>query len=188
MLTRERALEIVRSHVKRENLLKHIYAVEAIMRGTAAELGEDVDIWALAGLLHDADFDETFNDPARHGNRSVEILQAEAGIEVTPEIIRAIKAHNPEHTGTQPESRMEYALLAADAISGLIIAMALIIPTKKLSDVKPENIPRRFKEKDFARNCNRTNMMLCEKAGMNFEQFSAVALKSLQVISSELGL
>jgi len=188
MLSKEKALAIVRAHVKRENLLKHIYAVEAIMRGCAAELHEDVELWGMAGLLHDADFDETFTDPARHGNRSVEILQAEVPGEVPEEVLKAIKAHNPEHTGVQPETKMEFALLAADAVSGLIIAMALIIPSKKLADVKPENVPRRYKEKDFARNCNRANMLLAEKAGLAIERFFEVALKSLQDVASELGL
>jgi hypothetical protein len=188
MLSRERALQIVRAHVKRENLLKHIYAVEAIMRGMAAETGEDVELWGMAGLLHDVDFDETFTDPTRHGNRSVEILDAEAPGEVQAEVLKAIKAHNPEHTDVQPETKMEFALLAADAVSGLIIAMALIIPSKKLADVKPENVPRRYKEKDFARNCNRANMLLSEKAGLSIDRFFAVALKSLQSIATELGL
>lgn len=189
MLNRERAVEIVRRHVTRDNLFKHILAVESIMRKMADEVdGEDVELWAMAGLLHDADFDETFKDPVRHGTRSVEILEEEAFDEVPKEIIRAIKAHNPEHTGVQPESKMEYALLAADAVSGLIIAMALIIPSKKLADVKSESVPKRFKEKDFARSCNRENMLLCEKAGIEKERFFEIALESLQGISSELGL
>jgi len=189
MLSRERAVEIVRKHVTRDNLFKHILAVEAIMREMAKEIdGEDVELWAMAGLLHDADFDETINDEVRHGTRSVEILNEEAAGEVPEEIIRAIKAHNPEHTGVQPESKMEYTLLAADAVSGLIIAMALIIPSKKLADVKPESVPKRFKERDFARKCNRENMTLCEKAGIPMDRFFEIALISLQGISGELGL
>jgi putative nucleotidyltransferase with HDIG domain len=188
MIGREKALEIVRAHVKRDNLVKHILAVEAIMRGMAKEIGEDVELWGLAGLLHDVDFDETYDNPARHGMRSIEILNAEASGEVPDEVLKAIKAHNPEHTGVQPETKMEYALLAADAVSGLIIAMALIIPSKKLADVKPENVPRRYKEKDFARNCNRANMLLCEKAGLAKERFFEIALKSLQGIANDLGL
>lgn len=188
MMTRQRALEIVRKHVTRKNLFNHILAVESIMRGMARELGEDEDFWGITGLLHDADFDETYNDPARHGTRSIEILSEEAPDEVPEEIIRAIKAHNPEHTGVQPQSKMEYALLAADAVSGLIVAMALIIPTKKLADVKKESVGKRFKEKDFARNCNRENMLYCEKAGIPKERFFEIALESLQRISDDIGL
>jgi putative nucleotidyltransferase with HDIG domain len=188
MLSREKAVELVRKHVTRRNLFNHILAVEAIMKAMAKEVGEDEDFWAMAGLLHDADFDETFKDPARHATRSIEILQEEAAGEVPEEILRAIKSHNHEHTGVMPESKMEYALLAADAVSGLIVAAALIIPSKKLADVKADSIAKRFKEKDFARNCNRENMLMCEKAGIQKEKFFEIALQALQGISDDIGL
>ncbi len=188
MLSRERAVEIVKRHVTRENLFKHILAVEAIMRAMAKEVGEDEEFWAMAGLLHDADFDETYKDPERHGTRSIEILEEEAKDEVPEEILRAIKAHNPEYTGVKPETKLENALIAADAVSGLIIASALILPSKKLSEVRTENVSRRFKEKDFARNCNRENMMFCEKIGILKERFFEISLIALQGISDELGL
>lgn len=181
-------MEIVRKHVTRKNLFNHILAVEAIMRGMAIEIGEDGDYWAMTGLLHDADFDETFKDPANHGKRSIEILNEEAPGEIPEDILRAIRSHNPEHTGVQPESKMEYALMAADAVSGLIVAMALILPSKKLADVNPESVGKRWKEKDFARNCNRENMLLCEKTGITRERFFEIALESLQSISDEIGL
>ena len=158
------------------------------MSGMAKEIGEDEEFWAMAGLLHDADFDETYKDPVRHGTRSIEILNEEAPGEVPDAILRAIKAHNPEHTGVEPQTKMEYALLAADAISGLIVAMALILPSKKLADVKPESVGKRFKEKDFARNCNRENMLYCEKVGIPKERFFEIALDALQGISDEIGL
>ena len=188
MLSRDRAIEIVQKHVTRQNLFKHILAVEAIMRDMAKEAGEDEALWAMTGLLHDADFDETYKDPVKHGTRSIEILEQEASGKIPEDILRAIKAHNPEHTGVQPQTKMEYALLAADAVSGLIIAMTLIIPSKKLADVKPESVPKRFKEKDFARSCNRENMLLCEKAGIQKERFFEISLSALQNISDELGL
>ncbi|MFH1623436.1 MAG: HD domain-containing protein [Candidatus Aenigmatarchaeota archaeon] len=188
MIGRERALEIVRAHVKRENLVKHILAVETIMRGISAELDEDVELWGMTGLLHDVDFDETYETPARHGIRSIEILNSEVPGEVPEEILKAIRAHNPEHTGVQPETKMEYALLAADAISGLVIATALILPSKRLAEVDAKDIARRFKEKDFARRCNRENMLYAEKAGISMEKFFEIATESLKGIASELGL
>jgi putative nucleotidyltransferase with HDIG domain len=188
MLTRQRALEIVKKHVTRKNLFNHILAVEAIMRAMAKEIGEDEDFWAMAGLLHDADFDETFKDPANHGKRSIEILNEEAPGEVPEEIIHAIKSHNYQYTGANPETKIDYALLAADAVSGLVVAAALITPTKKLADVKDESIGKRFKEKDFARNCNRENMLLCERVGIPKEKFFAIALHALQGISEEIGV
>lgn len=188
MLAREEALGIVRKHVTRQNLVKHILAVEAIMRGLAKEIGEDEELWDMAGLLHDVDFDETMNDPARHGTRSVEILKEEADGKVPDEILRAILSHNHEYTHAEPQTKMENALIAADAVSGLIVAIALILPSKKLADVKPESVAKRFKEKDFARNCNRENMLYCEKVGLQKEKFFEAALRALQGISGELGL
>jgi len=107
---------------------------------------------------------------------------------VDEEIIRAIKSHNFEHTKVNPESKMEYTLIAADAISGLIIAAALIVPSKKLADVKVKSIKKKFKQKDFARNCNRENILYCEKIDIPREKFFEISLKALQSISDDLGL
>lgn len=181
-------MAIVQKHVTRQNLFKHILAVEAIMRNIAKEIGEGEELWAMGGLLHDVDFDETYNDPARHASRSIEILEEEASGKVPDEILRAIKSHNHEHTGVKPQTRMEYALIAADAVSGLIVAAALIIPSKKLADVSADNVGKRFKEKDFARNCSRENMLYCEKVGLTKERFFEITLQSLQGISNKLGL
>ncbi len=188
MINRENALGIVKEHVKRKNLFKHILAVEAIMRELAKELDEDVELWSRVGLLHDVDFDETYDDPERHGLRSVEILRDELGNDISEEILHAIKSHNPEHTGVEPGNKMEYALIASDAISGLIVAATLVLPSKKLNDLEVENIKNRFKEKDFARNCNRDNMTYCEKIGLDKDEFFEISLNALRNISDELGL
>jgi predicted hydrolase (HD superfamily) len=147
-------------------------------------LGEDKEKWALVGLLHDVDFDKTFDDPKKHSLIAVEILEGK----VDEEIIHAVKSHNFENTGVMPESRMDFSLIAADAISGLIIACALVIPSKKLADVKADSIARRYKEKDFARNCSRDRIYVCEKVGIDRVKFAEIALKALQSISEDLGL
>ncbi len=183
-MNREEALHLVRNHVNRENLYKHILAVEAILRATAETLGEDVERWGLLGLLHDLDFDETYHKPELHSLRSVEMLEGK----VDDELLRGIKAHNFEHTGVKPESRMERALIAADAVSGLVIACALVMPSRRLADVKPKTVARRLKEKDFARGCNRENILLCEDLGIPWPKFAELSLQALQAISSQLGL
>lgn len=183
-MERQEALELVKAHVKRKNLFKHILAVEAIMRALAAKLNEDVERWGLVGLLHDVDFDETFDKPELHANRSAEILDGK----VDDVILRAVKSHNFEHTGVQPESKMEIALIAADAVSGLVVACALVMPSKKLAEVKPESVTRRLKEKDFARNCSREHMLWCEKLGLQWPEFAEMALNALQGIHEDLGL
>jgi len=187
-MNREEALNLVKENVSKENLIKHMLAVEAIMKGVAEYLkenGEDIDIekWELLGIVHDIDFDKA-PEPEKHCTIAPQIL----GEKVDEEIIRAIKSHNFENLDVQPQSKMEYCLIAADAISGLIIAAALIIPSKKLADVKVKSIGKRFKEKDFARNCRRELILYCEKIGVPKEKFFEISLRVLQDISDELGL
>lgn len=186
-MNREEALSLVNEHVHRKNLVKHILAVEAIMGALAGRLNENAEKWRLLGLLHDVDFDETFDKPDVHAVRSCEILKGRLGNN-EEELLRAIKSHNYEHTQIAPESKMEKALIAADAVSGLVVACALVMPSKKLADVKPDTVVRRLKEKDFARNCNREHMLYCEQLGLQWPEFAELALKALQGISDELEL
>ena len=182
-MKREEALELLKEHVSQENLFKHMYAVEAIMEETAKYLNEDSEKWKLLGLLHDIDFEEA-PEPDKHCTLAPEIL----GEKFDEEFKRAVKAHNFENIGIEPETKMELALIAADSISGLIIATALIQPSKKLEDVKVESISKKFKQKDFARNCSRERILFCEQISIPKEKFFEISLKALQSISKELGL
>jgi len=183
-MDREEAISLVKENVKKENLFKHILAVEAIMRGVAKHLNADVEMWGLVGLLHDIDFEKTMDNPKNHTIVAENLLKGK----VDEKIIKTIKSHNFESTGIVPETKIEKALIAADAISGLIVAAALIIPSKKLKDVKTESIGKRFKEKDFARKCSRERMLVCEHIGIPKEKFFEIALKAMQGMSEELGL
>ncbi|MEM3694202.1 MAG: HD domain-containing protein [Candidatus Bathyarchaeia archaeon] len=184
MLSREDALNLVKASIKRKNIFYHVLAVEAIARAIARHLDQDEDLWGLAGLLHDLDFDETMMKPEIHGLVAAERLR---GL-VSEEIIRAIKAHNYEHTGIKPETALEKALIASDAISGLIVACALVMPQKKLAQVSPKTIMQKFKDKDFARGADRNRMLLCEEIGIPRDNFFKIALDALQKISGEIGL
>jgi putative nucleotidyltransferase with HDIG domain len=183
-MDREAALKLVKEHVSKENLLKHMYAVEAIMKETATFLGEDQEKWRIIGLIHDIDFEKTENDPKKHTIVAEEILEDY----IDDDMIRTIKTHNFENVGIQPEDVADKALIAADAVSGLIIACALIMPSKKLADVKVESIVKKFKQKDFARNCGRERILFCEQIGIPKEKFFEISLKALQKISCDLGL
>ena len=187
-MNREEALDLIKQNVTKTNLIKHMLAVEAIMKGCAEflkENGEDVDVekWTLLGLIHDIDFEKA-PEPEKHCTVAPEILRGK----VDEEIIRAVIAHNFDNLNVQPESKMEYCLIAADAVSSLVIAAALIIPSKKLNDVKVESISKKFKKKDFARMCNRERILYCEKVGIPKENFFEISLKALQEISESLGL
>ncbi len=183
-MNRDEALTLVKENVGNKKLLNHMLAVEAIMRRLAEHLGENVEVWGLTGLLHDIDYEKTLGNPKAHGLVAEEIL----GGRVKDEVVRAIKAHNYENTGVEPLSTMEKALIAADSISGLIIACALVMPSKKLRDVKLKTIRKKFKDKDFARGSSRERIMFCEEIGIERDEFFKIALEALQSIGEQLGL
>ena len=107
---------------------------------------------------------------------------------VEPDMIKAIKTHNFEHTGVKPENKMEIALIAADAVSGLLVACALVMPSKKLADVKVESVSKKFKDKDFARGADRERMLYCEQLRLSKERFFEIALNGLKEYASQIGL
>jgi len=107
---------------------------------------------------------------------------------VPEEVIKAIKTHNFRHTGVMPETIMEKALIASDAVSGLLVACALVMPSKKLVDVKVETVTKKFKDKDFARGADRERILVCEDIGIPKEKFFEIALNGLKTISTQIGL
>jgi putative nucleotidyltransferase with HDIG domain len=184
MLTRSEALDLVRRHVSKTNVIYHMIAVEAIMRSAARHFGEDEDKWAATGLLHDVDYEKTETTPEKHSLLAEETLKAL----VPDDVMRAIKAHNFPYTRVTPETKMEKALIASDAISGLLIACALVMPSKRLADVKVESVAKKFKDKDFARGAERSRIIVCEEIGIPKERFFEIALNGLREAASQIGL
>lgn len=183
MISRDEAIKLVDEHIKDERHRKHVLAVEAIMRALARRLGEDEELWGLVGLLHDLDYEETKDSMERHGLLAAEWLRGK----LPDEALEAIKAHN-ELTGVTSDSRLANALRAADQASGLIVATALVMPSRKLKDVKVKSVLKKFKQKDFARGVNRDKIRLAEKLGLTLEEFFQIALEGMQAIAGELGL
>lgn len=183
-MEREKAWELVKAHLKSDNLQKHSLAVEAVMRALAERLGEDAEIWGLAGLLHDIDYEETSEDFEKHGLKSLEIL---AGQDVADNILHAISAHNPA-TGIPKETLLDKALFAADPVTGLLTASALVKPTKKLADVEVSSVKKKFKDKAFARGANREQIDTCVDLGLERVDFLALALSAMKPIAGVLGL
>jgi putative nucleotidyltransferase with HDIG domain len=181
-MTREEAMVLVQTKVKVKNLIKHMLAVEAIMKRVARHFNEDVEMWGLTGLLHDLDYDETVNDFDRHSLLTCEWLQ---DFDLDEKILYAIKAHPRK---VEPQSKMDWTLFAADPLSGLIVAAALMHPTKKLKNVTVEFVLNRFKEKRFAAGASREDIKTCENIGLSLEQFVGLALEGMQGIDEELGL
>lgn len=183
--TRERGLDLLRQYVSNENLIKHCLASEAIMRALATRFGEDPDRWGLAGLLHDLDFEQTKDTPSEHANQTAEILGREG---VPDDFIQAIREHNAEGLGIARESRMGIALTAAETVTGLIVATALVMPDKRLASVKPSSVRKRMKKKDFARNVSREGIRECERLDLALEDFLTLSVEAMQGVAADLGL
>ena len=187
-MNRDEAFSILKKYVKNDFYIVHSLAVEAIMRKLASIFDKDnIETWGIAGLLHDLD-EECSNwqeNMAFHGPKSVEILNKEEFGNET--LYNAILAHNPLN-GKKAETNIEYALLAADPMSGFIVAIAKGYPDKKLKSVKVSSILKRFKEKRYARGANRDYMKAIENTGITLEEFATLSLEALQEIDNILGL
>ena len=185
MLTRNEALNLIKKNVVKRNFQFHMIAVEAIMENLARHLGENTELWALTGLLHDIDYEKTEGNPEKHALLAEKIL---ASFDIPKEVLRAIKAHNFLFSKVEPMSLMEKALIASDAISGLLIACALVMPSKKLDEVTVDTVTKKFKDKSFARGAKRDRILFCEEFGLSRKLFFRVALEGLKKISSQIGL
>jgi uncharacterized protein len=181
-MNREQALQLVEQHLKNRNLVKHCLAVEACMRDFAVHFGQDPEPWALAGLLHDLDYEYTVEKPAEHTEKTAEML---AACGLPGEIIHAIKAHNNR---VEPISKMDLSLLTIDPASGFVIACALMHPERKLQALDLPFLKKRFKEKSFAKGASRAQMEGCVRLGLALDEFLLLCLGAMQKISAELGL
>ncbi len=176
--------EIVHEYVKNEGLRKHMYCVSEAMRQYARKYNEDEEKWALVGLLHDFDW-EIHPNAEEHPVKGSEILKEKGYSE---EIRRAILSH-ADYTGVTRDSLMEKALFACDELCGLIIACALVQPTKKLADVKLESVKKKMKKKEFARNVNREDITKgAEELGIPLDEHIEFVINALNGISEKLGL
>ena len=187
-ITREQAHDILMKYMKGERYIQHSYAVEAIMKGLAKRLApDDVEYWGIAGLLHDLDEEQCDwqHDMSVHGPTSVEILKKE-GIDDSV-LGDAIKAHNPK-CGMKAKTNLQYALLAADPMSGFVKAVAQIYPDKKIASVKHKSVMKRFNELRFASGANRDYMEAIEFTGLSLDDLIDVALEEMRSIADVLGL
>ncbi len=181
-MNREEAEKLVQENVKNQNLIKHMLATEEVMRHLAKKFIEDEEIWGLAGLLHDIDYDETYDKPEIHGLKSAQLLREK---EIDERIIRAIKGHADKE---ERITKMDKALYAVDPLTGFLVACALMTPEKKLASLTSSFALRRFKEKAFAKGANRDQIRSCEEIGLSLEEFISIGIKAMQGIADKLGL
>jgi len=183
---RTTALELLKIHVKNENLVKHCLASEAVMRALAAKLGADAELWGLAGLLHDIDAELTAGNLKRHTLEAEKILK-ENGLPA--ELIEAVKMHNEAaHNGLRRSDIFHKALAAGETITGLITATAMVYPDRKLASVKTSSVIKRMKDKRFAATVDRSIILECEALGLKLEDFAELSLGAMRAVAAELGL
>lgn len=187
MITKEKALELLHSKMQSVNLRKHCYSVGAVMRALAKHFGEDENKWEIVGLLHDGDYEFTKEEPAKHAKLMAGWVR-DLG-ETDEELLTGIESHGWFHTGTKPKTKMQWSLFCCDELTGLIIAVTLVRPDKKLSTVTVENVLSKWKQKSFAAGVKREDIENCEKElGIKLSDFIKIALTAMQGVSKELGL
>lgn len=181
-MTRDQALALVRDKAEKDITVRHLISVEGIMRRLGRHFGEDEELWALAGLFHDLDQDQTHHDLDRHGHLTAEWL-AEAGVD--ERVANAALAHAHPDYRTDLMSR---AIVHADALSGLLVACALVRP-EKAAGMKVSSVRKKLKDKAFAPGVAREDIRgVAEGIGIELDEFIALGIEGLQLVAGEIGL
>jgi putative nucleotidyltransferase with HDIG domain len=176
------ARALVKDKTDKDITVRHLISVEGVMRALARRLGEDQDRWALAGLFHDLDQDQTGEDPSRHAYLAAEWLR-EAGVEEP--VVNAVLAHAHERYRTDLMAR---AVVHADAIAAGPLVAALVRPERS-AGMKVSSVKKKLKEKAFAPGVNREEVYGAEAVlGLSLEEFVAVAIEGLQQVAPDIGL
>lgn len=183
-VNRDEAMKLLREYTKNENLIKHALAVEAAMRAYARRFGEDEERWGIAGLLHDFDY-ERYTTPGEHAIKGAEIL-AERGY--PEDIVNAVRSH-ANYEEYPPQTLMERTLFAVDELTGFIVAVALVRPSKRIADVKVSSVRKKMKDKAFARRVKREDIIKgAEMLGVPLEEHIGTVLEAMKGIADQLGL
>ena len=183
-MDREQAWALLTEHTKNEGLIKHALAVETAMRAYARKFGEDEERWGVTGLIHDFDYEQhpTAEEHPAWGAKLLEELG-------WPEdIVYAVQSHG-DHLGLPRKSLMDKALYAVDELTGLIVAVALVRPSKSIMDVKLKSVKKKWKDKAFARGVHREDIERgAATLGVDLNEHIATVLSAMQGIADELGL
>ena len=161
-----------------------VYSVEASMRGYARKFGGDEERWAIAGLLHDFDW-EICPTPEDHPTYGAQSLRDHGYPE---DIVRAVLTHG-EHTGIPRESQMEHTLFAVDELSGFIRAVTLVRPSKSLDEVAPRSVRRKMRDKNFAKDVSREDIQKgADELGVDLDEHIMFIVESMKPIAAQIDL
>jgi putative nucleotidyltransferase with HDIG domain len=186
MPTRDDAYRFMTSHVKNENLQKHMLSVEVALRFYARKYGEDEELWAMTGLLHDCDYEE-YPDLREHTRVSAQWLREDGYDE---QIIYAILAHNDLNLATHPRNTLlARALYACDEITGMVTATALVRPNKSILGLEVSSVRKKMKTKGFAAGVNRDDLVKgAAELGVDLDEHIALVIEAMSSIAPTLGL
>jgi hypothetical protein len=176
MINRNEAFELLNSNLKNPNLIKHSQAVALVMEALAERFSEDKDTWFITGLLHDIDYDLTFDKPEQHGVLAQEILK---DTDISPLMKKAILSHSGN---SELSDLLDKALWCADPVTGLVIASALMNPEKSISALQLKSLVKKYKNKAFAAGANREQIASCQNIGLELEDFLEIARISMQAL------
>jgi putative nucleotidyltransferase with HDIG domain len=185
--TRDEAWHLVCEYTRSDSLRRHMLCVEAAMRAYALRFGAGADLWGVVGLLHDFDYEQYPEVSANgHPNQGARILRE---LDVDETIVRAVLAHAPEITGIEPESPMEKSLLAVDELTGFLIAVALVRPSKSILDVEVKSVKKKWKDKAFAAPVNRAEIEhWATNLGVSLDQHIQIVLDAMKSSAESLGM
>jgi len=182
--SRDEAWELFCEWTESESLRKHVLGVEAAMRAYAREYGEDEELWAVTGLLHDLDYERYSDLESGHPRMALQLFE-ERGY--PRELIDAVAGHAP-YLGVPRETRLAKTLFAVDELTGFIAAVALVRPTG-IAGMKPKSVKKKLKQPSFAAAVNREEMREAAAAlGVDFDEHIAFTIAALEPHAEELGL
>jgi len=182
-MNRDDAIELLYEYTQKEGLRKHALSVEAAMRAYARKFGEDEEKWAIVGLLHDFDY-EKHPTEEEHPLVGAKILEEKGYPE---DVIYAIKSH-ADYLGLARKSLMDKTLYAVDELTGFIVAVALVRPTK-LTGMKVSSVKKKLKDKSFASSVDRDAIKEgAESLGVSYDEHIGFVIKAMQSVADELGL
>lgn len=180
---RNHSLNLMHEHVESLSLRRHMYSVEAAMRAYAEKRGEDAELFAATGLLHDFDYEKR---PDEHPLPGAEILREKGYPEA---MVHAVLAHNSPRTGVEPETVLDRTLLACDEITGLVTAAALVRPSRSVMDLEAKSVMKKFKDKSFAAGVDRDEVRHAAEAfGVDLREHVQFVIEAMRGVAEELGL
>ena len=189
MPSRDDALALMQEYTQSDALRKHMYAVEAAMRAAARKYGEDEELWGIAGLLHDFDYERYPNEArsptAEHPSEGVRILESRG----YPETVRRAILGHASFTGVARDSLMARALYGVDELCGFLVACALVRPSRSLADLEVGSVKKKLKDKAFARAVNRDEIRQgAEELEVPLDEQIAFVIEALRPVERDLGL